>query len=302
MKLVLFSSAAALCFVAGAAIEGQDKPAFKTESGLVRLDLQVDENGKAMLGLRPEDFLVYDEGEPQTPLYFDVEAEPLDLVLLLDFSGSMEGRGRQVADSGLTTLDMMSPQDRIAVMTFAAKSRILVPLCANRGLAAKALRRLRSHVPGNETDLYAGIGRATQVLRRDIAQRRRAMLVVTDNLGGLRHNEEQMLAALNTTGATVNALILDPGIDARQHSAHAALRQDVTRIAGITGGVSVSAAETEAGVAEALALIRTRYSLYYRRPDAPLRGFHQVKVTLTPGLRERHPDARVSTRAGYWLP
>ena len=302
MNLSKVATAASLCLLAGAGLFGQDRPEFKTECGLVRLDLQVEEQGRVLSGLRSADFVVYDEGEPQIPLYFDVQSEPLDLVLLLDFSGSMEGRSRQVVDSGLKALRMLGREDRIAVMAFAAKPRLLVPLCADEALLLNALHRLKSRIPAEDTDLYAGIDRATGLLSRGERQCRRAVLIITDNLGGIRHKEQRTLDVLTRTGAVVNALIFDSGIDARQHSMHAHLQQDVTRIADLTGGVSLTASEPREALTEAMALIRTRYSLYYRRPDAPSGAFHQVRVALAPALRQLHPGARVAVRPGYWLP
>jgi VWFA-related protein len=283
-------------------------PAFQVETGLVRLDLQVEEHGIAVTGLGAEDFIVYDEGQQQRTLYFDVASDPVDLVLLLDLSGSMEGKTRAVAESGLNAVRMLRPEDRVALIAFTARPKLLVPLKTDRGPAIKALHRLFRRIPNDETDLYAGIDRANQVLwdtydDRNTAgeMRRRAILIVTDNLGGFRRNEERMMGALKSTDAVVNALILDPEIDIPFHLSHARRQQDVTRITALTGGVSVET-KARSGLPAMLPLIQTRYSLYYRRPDALPGAYRQVEVALAPGMLQLHPEARITVRPGYSLP
>lgn len=311
-RTVLFCASSFCIVFAGANALAQSRsgpPAFQVETGLVRLDLQVEEHGLAVTGLCLEDFVVYDEGEPQRTLYFDVASDPVDLVLLLDLSGSMDGKTKAVAESGLNAVRMLGPKDRVALIAFTAKPKLLVPLKTDRGPAIKALHRLFKRTPNDETDLYAGIDRANQILwntydnRHASAgeMRRRAILIVTDNLGGFRRNEERIVGALKGTDAVVNALILDPGIDIPFHLSHAHRQQDVTRIAALTGGVSVET-KARSGLPAMLPLIQTRYSLYYRRPDALPGAYRQVEVALAPGMQHLHPEARITVRPGYSLP
>jgi VWFA-related protein len=309
-RTILFFAIPIYLCVAGAVARAQSKsgpPAFQVETGLVRLDMQVEEHGIAVTGLGADDFLVYDEGQQQRALYFDVASDPLDLVLLLDLSGSMEGKTRAVAESGLSAVRMLRPEDRVALIAFTARPKLLVPLKTDRRPAIKALRRLFRRIPNDETDLYAGIDRANRVLWKTYdhmagEMRRRAILIVTDNLGGFRRNEDRMLGALKSTDAVVNALILDPEIDIPFHLSHASRQQDVTRITALTGGVSVETNETRSGVPAMLPLIQTRYSLYYRRPEALPGAYRQVEVALAPGMQQLHPEARITLRPGYSLP
>jgi len=312
-RTILFCAISVCVVFAGAITHAQSRsgpPSFQVETGLIRLDLQVEEHGIAVTGLVADDFVVYDEGEQQRALYFDVASDPVDLVLLLDLSGSMDGKTRAVAELGLNAIRMLRPEDRVALMAFTAKPKLLVPLKTDRGPVIKALHRLFRCIPNDETDLYAGIDRANQVLwdtydNRNASageMRRRAILIVTDNLGGFRRNEERMMGALKGTDAVVNALILDPGIDIPFHLSHAHRQQDVKRITALTGGVSVETKETRSGVPAMLPLIQTRYSLYYRRPDALPGAYRQVDVALAPGMQQLHPEARITVRPGYSLP
>ena len=65
-------------------------PIFRSSVTLVKVDIQVTgKSGRAVGDLAQADFAVYDENERQQVVYFGREAEPLDLLLLLDVSGSM---------------------------------------------------------------------------------------------------------------------------------------------------------------------------------------------------------------------
>src|SRR5207247_6816499 len=63
---------------------------FRSGVSNVRVDAQVVEGQDGVKDLKQEDFVVYDEKQPQKILYFGRDAEPVSLLLLLDVSGSMK--------------------------------------------------------------------------------------------------------------------------------------------------------------------------------------------------------------------
>jgi hypothetical protein len=65
-------------------------PVFKTGVSDVRVDVQVTEGKDLVKGLGKDDFVVTDEGQAQTVVSFNHGDEPLNLILLLDISGSMQ--------------------------------------------------------------------------------------------------------------------------------------------------------------------------------------------------------------------
>src|SRR5205823_7737358 len=67
-----------------------ENPVFRAGVALVRVDAQVtSRNNRIVSDLTRDDFEVLDENQPQKIVYFGRESEPLDLLLLLDVSGSM---------------------------------------------------------------------------------------------------------------------------------------------------------------------------------------------------------------------
>ncbi len=64
--------------------------AFRSDTTLVRVDAQVLTGSRTITGLSRDDFVVFEDGRPQPILHFGNESDPLDLLLLIDKSGSMQ--------------------------------------------------------------------------------------------------------------------------------------------------------------------------------------------------------------------
>ena len=75
---------------ASAQTNADEAVTFRSGVANVRIDAQVTQDNELVTGLTAEDFVVQDEGKPQTIVYFGRESEPLSLMLLLDVSGSMK--------------------------------------------------------------------------------------------------------------------------------------------------------------------------------------------------------------------
>src|SRR4026209_1119596 len=93
--ILLLASAASA--VPSAAQQGES-PVFRAGVSLVKVDTQVvDHNGRVVSRLTAAGFRIYDNGQPQKIAHFGADAEPLDLLLLLDVSGSMHKNLEQMA-------------------------------------------------------------------------------------------------------------------------------------------------------------------------------------------------------------
>ena len=67
--------------------------------------------------------MVTDEGQPQTLVSFSHGDEPLNLILLLDISGSMQKHIELIAQTARDALAHLRPGDRVAIMVFAQTQR-----------------------------------------------------------------------------------------------------------------------------------------------------------------------------------
>src|SRR5690348_2495328 len=106
-----------------------ESPVFRAGVALVKVDIQVvDHSGRVVSGLTAADFRVYDDGRTQKIAYFGQESEPLDLVLLLDVSGSMHRHLELLGQTARAALRQLYPSDRVGVMLFARRAAVREPL------------------------------------------------------------------------------------------------------------------------------------------------------------------------------
>lgn len=108
----------ALAASSAAAQQGEQPPVFGANVELVTLSVSVlDAEGVPVNGLRPEDFIIHEDGEErETAMVLSPESTPLDIALLLDLSNSMRGRDwRERAEDFLRAL---SPGDCVFLLGF----------------------------------------------------------------------------------------------------------------------------------------------------------------------------------------
>jgi VWFA-related protein len=163
----------------------QEPPAFRSEVSLVHVDAEVTDGIRTLTGFRKEDFLVRDNGQPQTVLYFSHDEEPLDVILLFDISGSMRPKIEMVATGAHTALAELRAGDRIAVMVFDHRSRMVAPFTDDLGAVERTIKeRVLGEKFRGGTRILAAVDHAAEYfLEQPRTQRRRAVLILTDDFG-----------------------------------------------------------------------------------------------------------------------
>jgi len=92
---------------------------FTSRIEAVRVDVLVTEKGAPVRGLAPADFEVLDNGVRQTVDLASFEQIPLNVVLALDMSASLQGlRLGHLQTAGRTVLDGLKAGDRAALVAF----------------------------------------------------------------------------------------------------------------------------------------------------------------------------------------
>src|SRR6266403_3725969 len=88
---------------------------FRSDVSLVRVDAQVvDRENRPITGLRAEDFILREEGKQLEIRNFLSEKAPVDVILLLDVSRSMEPHVQRITSAAHKALRVLGDQDRIA--------------------------------------------------------------------------------------------------------------------------------------------------------------------------------------------
>jgi Ca-activated chloride channel homolog len=116
---------------------------FRSGTIGVRVDVLVTSGQQLVRGLDAKDFELRDEGVVQTVSEVEIEQIPLNLILVFDTSTSVAGeRMQSLLEAGNALLDGLRPLDRVALLSFSTRVRLLAPLTPSRDQIRGAFRSL----------------------------------------------------------------------------------------------------------------------------------------------------------------
>jgi VWFA-related protein len=301
--------AALVLFAGGVFAQG---PTFKADVSLVHVDAEVAApDGRILSGFAKEDFRVFDEGKEQPVLHFSAGDEPLDLILLFDVSGSMRPKVQEVAAAAREGMQELRPGDRVAVMVFNNHTRLLARFTEDLDEVQRSIQQEVLAVPfGGGTFIQNAVSDAARrLMRQPRTERRRAVLIITDDYGQRTRRESTVVRELWEADALLTGLIVRSKavqtvrtLGTIMNPYLIGLQAGVRGIADKTGGDFILAAEPGTGFQDAMRRIRTRYSLYYAMPEGKPGGSRLVHVELSAEAARRHPKAKVRARTGYVTP
>ncbi len=289
----------------------QQVPTFRTEVSQVHVDAEVlSADGHVITGLSGTDFRVFDEGKSQAIVALRGNEEPLDLVLLIDVSGSMRLAPQKLRAASQEAFGELRNGDRIEVVTFNNRSRVVLPFTENLGAVDGALDEITTGRFGGGTYIHQAIDDTAQnLMNEQKTGRRRAILIVTDNVGRRTISEQRVVRDLWEADAVLMGLVFhQPGFETRRAIAaviapYALINagRGMGGIAAKTGGATIDAEKTGSAFTQAMHRIRSRYSIYYAAPEAIPGSYRSIRVELAPEAQGRYPGARVYARRGYRL-
>ena len=129
----------------------QQQPAFRASTDVITVDVVVRDGGRPVRGLTPADFAVRDNGVAQVIERIESIAAPIDVTLLVDVSGPVNGVWMpppaadavgEVNDSARRIAAMLRPVDRLRVLAVDEYVEEVAPMQPVDGLAP--LERVRS--------------------------------------------------------------------------------------------------------------------------------------------------------------
>jgi len=286
----LYLTAAAL--LAGQTSPATQTPSFRTEARLVVLYATVtNSRGELVSNLDRRVFTVLDNGTPQPITLFRNDDVPVSIGLLIDNSGSMRTRRRDVEAAALAFARASNPDDELFVLNFADHWRVDVPMTSNIGAIEAGIARVDS-IGG--TALRDAVQAGESYLNAHAKWERRALLVISDgNDNGSTIPADLLRRALEQSDTVVFAIGVSGGAT-NAAAGRSALRALTER----TGGTASFPADDTQLEATAVALahqIRTQYTVGYSpMPDAPSGAYRSIRLVV------RGPDRyTVRTRAGY---
>jgi len=286
---------------------------LKLEARLVNLNVHItDVNGKTLPSLKKEDFVVYEDNVKQDVSYFEPVAAPLNIVLLLDLSGSTEHKIKVIKKAAQKFVDSLKPSDRIAVAGFTRRFFIIANFTTDHRLLKDRIGDIKNRHSG--TAYYDAMWSTLDLLDEANASRK-AIVVLTDGVDNSldhpddsefdpKHSFAEILARVEEADATIYPIYLDTeyetlGSSGRNgHEAYATARSQLQALADQTGAMVFKAerAEDLEGVYQQVsAELHSLYSLAYTpkliRTDGKWRRIG-IAVSLS--------GAKVRTKRGYY--
>ena len=271
------------------------EPFFRSQAVDAHADVRVMQNGKPVIGLSAADFAVTGGGRELRVTSLAAEEQPLDILLVLDMSRSMQQWLALLAEYSDSAMALMRPADRVAVATFADNFQVASEFSHDVNAALHAVDKAALGNRGHTTKLDEVIRRsAMYVGRRGRRDARRPVVFVTDNVSPADADGDKLRADVLQSEAVFHALLppLEPGM-VTMRSKTTARQSDVRRYVELSGGDTIASTDRGPALAECIGRLRTRYTVYFR-PEGDLPA--DVRVTLSQAAQQRHPGAAVQAR------
>lgn len=177
------------------------------EGDVVRVDTQLvsvpavvtDGSGRPLSGLRPENFHIIEDGQPQTIANFGTAETPFEIALLLDTSGSTRDDVALIRSAANSFIQALRPGDRVGVVAFntartvaepVATVEVLTTLTSDRDALKGAIENLGA---SNGTPYYDALERVADSIFRDPPSEelrgRRAVVALTDGVDSASNSD-----------------------------------------------------------------------------------------------------------------
>jgi VWFA-related protein len=298
----------------GPSINRADPPVvdvIKIDSRLVNLNVKVtDASGKLIPDLNKDDFQIFEDSVEQEVAQFEPVTSPVNVVLLLDLSGSTQDRWKVIKKAAKKFIDTLSPNTHIAVAAFARRFVLISDFTDDRKLLKNRIDDMKKFNSG--TAFYDSTW-STLDLFNEVKERRKAIVVMTDGVDNSlssfeyepRHPFDELLARMIQEEVTIYPIYFDTEYEVTvkmrgqdTHESYVTARQQLQKIADETGGTLFRAdrAEDLEGVYQRVASeLQTLYTVAYNPRDKNYDGkWRSVSVKV------KRPQAGARTKTGFY--
>jgi len=248
-----------------------------------------DSDHRFILDLKKEDFRVEEDDKPQEILDFYLEQRPVILCLLLDSSGSMQGRMDKVHLAADKFVEALAAEDQAMVIDFDEKVFLLQDFTRDSKLLKEAID---STIAEGGTALYDALYAAYRRLKDH--QGRKAIVILSDGEDtNSKFSYQRVLEAAKTNEVLIYSIGL--GISMLDMTSHSVLKE----LAEETGGRAFfpSKAEDLEEVYQQIAQeLRSQYYITYSPTNEDWNGKWR-KIRLSAPKKK---DIELRARKGYY--
>jgi VWFA-related protein len=269
----------------------------KIDSRMVNLNVKVtDSTGKLIPDLRKEDFEVFENNVRQEVVQFEPVTSPVNVVLLLDLSGSTHDRWKMIKKAAKKFIETLNPNTPIAVAAFTRRFLLVSDFTLDKKLLKDRVDDTKNLRSG--TAFYDATW-STLDLFKEVKERRKAIVVMTDGVDNsissdeyeARHPFDELLARITQDEVTIYPIYFNTEFEVTvkmhgqdTHESYLIARKQLQTIADETGGTLFRAerAEDLEGVYQRVASeLQTLYSVSYNPADKNFDGkWRNVGVTV----------------------
>jgi VWFA-related protein len=281
---------------------------FKVDVDMVLVEVGVhDEYGRAVGILKQRDFHVFEDGKEQKISAFSHEELPLAVALVIDNSSSVVAALEELRAGALDTLGLLKRDDQVAIFSFGEKPEMVEGLTSDHEALSVDLWALS---PYGGTDINGALYEAAVYLGRAARERRRAIILVSDNEPSEErtHDVPQVVRAAQQAGTPIYSIKVgylphSKGFflghsEAGHHDVEKICRQAGGELIDTRRGISVSSA-----METILNWLKQGYTLGYSPTNKRLDGtYRAIDVRLNErGEAHTHKYA-IYARQGYYAP
>ena len=173
---------------------------IRTDTQLVSVPAFVtDSTGHPLAGLKPENFRLIEDGQPQTIANFGTTETPFEIALLLDTSGSTRDDVALIRAAANSFIEALRPGDRVGIVAFntarngndsIATVDVLSRLTGDRGELRRAIENLGS---SSGTPYYDALQKVVDAVFQnppsDEVRGRRAVVALTDGVDSASNSD-----------------------------------------------------------------------------------------------------------------
>ncbi len=307
----------------------QEQPTFRTQSNVVLVPALVrDKSGEIVYGLEAKDFIIEDDGVPQT-VHLDeaAESQPLSMVVAVQCGRRADFElPRMQGLASMLEPVMEQPQAKIAIVAFDSQVHPIENFTSNSDAVDRGLRSLQ---PGDGgAAILDAVSYSVKMLDGVPANRKRALLLISETRDHGSHsaNIDDVIRAIGNSNTVVYTLAFSPAksnlLDTLRGNnnpdlhpeqtemkdspdllapfvmAAQAMRKNTAKaIAAQSGGeyqMFDSAKGFDARMTDFSNHLNNRYLLSFQ-PSKPHPGLHQLTVRLKEPGR-----ATILARSSYW--
>lgn len=270
---------------------------------LVTLPISVlDRDGLPVDGLERQHFRIFEDDVEQQISLFRREDAPISVGLVIDASGSMSTKRREVSSAALDFVRESNPDDETFVVTFNDEAFLEQNFTRSIGNLTDALENVYTR---GETAMNDAIYLALEHVEAEGALDKKALLVITDGEDHVSsYNEDEVMERIRQSDVTIYAIGLladEEGCGLFRRCPADKARDALEKITEAAGGRAFfpeSLEEVEAICRQIAHDLRNQYTIGYNSTNAAHDGtLRQVEVRVE---RPRgFPRMEVHTKTSY---